>query len=118
MLGLAAILCLPGALHADNTYRFRMPETQAPISVEWSVTSVSPDWEIELAFDPALCEISCTYRLKRNTTLLLPPVTTIRVYAGEGSPATLWWTRRHAVPGGIRRPTHDSASGWFAIPFL
>jgi hypothetical protein len=106
MLGLAAMLSLPGTLHADSTYRFRILEARAPIGIEWSVTSVSQDWEIEVVFDPALCEISCTYRLKRNTTLLLPPMTTIRVYTGEGSPTTLV-----VDPAGVRFPGAFDAAG-------
>jgi len=101
-LGLAALLCLPGMLRAQE-FTFHVPQAELPSRVELSVpypadaggVTAGPgampatlkvgDWEITVAFDVRHCEISCVYRRIRDVTHLLPPAAEIRLYSGSGS---------------------------------
>jgi hypothetical protein len=97
----AWFVCLPAALQASSgvasqVYTIPLPASTAAariefqvaygsLSGEWSHTATSlGGWEVTVAFDAAHCALHCTYRRTRDT-LLLKPITSIRVYTGPGA---------------------------------
>jgi hypothetical protein len=80
LLALAAGL-LRASDSADLIYRFRIANRAA--KVEYTSAAVG-NWDVQVTVDPVTCQITCSYRLKRNSPaahLLAPPVVVVRVYS-------------------------------------
>jgi len=99
--GLAALFaCLPGTLRAGSEaasgspdrdsrfYTLHLPSAQPVAKIELSVTRASPEWEVTADYDPALCEIHCSWRRKHDEfgraplkSLMQPPIAAIRIFS-------------------------------------
>ncbi len=85
----AVCVLLPAALASASEVRISVPgatRVEAPAATRFG------NWEVEVSFDPVLCEISCVYRLRADrygrapvADLLLPPAMDLRVGFGDGS---------------------------------
>ena len=71
----------------DQTYTIHLSPSTPLAKIELSVTQASAEWEVTATYDPALCEIHCVSRRKRDwfgrtplASLLLPPFAAIRIY--------------------------------------
>jgi hypothetical protein len=74
-------VALRAADSPDLVYKFHLLKPAA--KVEWTSASVG-NWDVTVTVDPAQCELSCAYRLKRNSPaahLLAPPAVVVRVYS-------------------------------------
>jgi hypothetical protein len=120
----AWFVCLPAALQAfpgdsSQVYTIPLPASVAAAKVElqvaygglpaqwangWPTSATSlGGWKVTVSIDSTHCEIHCTYRRTRDT-LLLKPITLIRIYAGPGSkPTTLI-----VDPAGLKLPAAAS----------
>ena len=100
LLAVAAGL-LRAADSPDLLYKLRLPHSAA--KVEWSSAQVG-NWEVTVTVDPATCELSCAYRLKRHSVaanLLAPPAVVFRIYSdGVSAPSTVT-----VDPAGLTSPT-------------
>ena len=115
-------MCLPAGLqafpsNADSTYTVTLPVAAPPAQIEFQVAytglpgawtnSVNSlalgGWEVTVAFDPAHCELHCTYRRTREGPFL-QPITTIRINSSPPSNST---TIR-VDPAGLGLPTAAS----------
>jgi hypothetical protein len=90
LIGLAALVCLPGMLRGDDgsrDYVIHLSGSTPPAKLELSVTPASAEWEVTAVYDAARCEIHCTWRRKedalgsRRLVSLLPPIAVIRMYS-------------------------------------
>lgn len=95
LIGLAAFVCLPGMLRADDgsrDYVIHLSGSTPPAKLELSVTPASAEWEVTAVYDAARCEIHCTWRRKedafgsRRLVSLLPPMAVIRMYSNFAAP--------------------------------
>lgn len=88
---------MPGLLRAteapDLVYRIRLASPNA--KVEWSeghASLVPSNWEVTVTVDRQACEVSCSYRLKRDGVrpVLAPPKVIVQVYTdGVSLPQTV-----------------------------
>ena len=104
-------MCLP--LCAQRVYKVNTSHAGPGSRVEFEVggrtAAVSPgdvisltsgEWEVTVTFDAVHCEVACAYRRIRSTSLLSPPVTTIRFYPDRWSAAQ----QTTVDPAGISLP--------------
>ncbi len=79
LLALAAGI-LRAADTPDLVYKFHLALPAA--KAEWSSTGVS-NWDVTVTLDAAKCEITCAYRLKRQSPAyrLAPPAVAVRIYS-------------------------------------
>jgi hypothetical protein len=105
------VMCLP--LCAQRVYKVNTPHAGLGSRVEFEVggrtAAVAPgdvisvtsgEWEVTVTFDAVHCEVACAYRRIRATSLLSPPVTTIRFYPERLSAAQ----QTTVDPAGISLP--------------
>jgi hypothetical protein len=88
----AVCVLLPAALASASEHRISVP---GATGIEVPAVTRQGNWEVEVAFDPVLCEVLCVYRLRADrfgrppvADLLLPPAIQIRVFYGK-TPSTL-----------------------------
>jgi hypothetical protein len=90
----AVCVLVPAALASASEYRIPAPgvsRIEAPSVIRQG------NWEVTVSFDPAMCEISCVYRLRGDrygrtpvADILLPPALDIRVFPeGISAPSTV-----------------------------
>ncbi len=115
MLALAAGL-LRASDTADLVYRFHLGSHFA--KVEWSAAATG-NWDVEVAVDPANCQVTCSYKLKHNSPaarLLAPPVVVVRVYSDFVSLPEQFT----ADPAGLEFPSAaaklQTSQGFFYLP--
>jgi hypothetical protein len=85
----AVCVLLPAALASASEVRIAV---RGATRVEAPAVTRLGNWEVDVSFDPILCEVSCVYRLRTDrygrtpvVDLLLPPAIDLRVVFGNGS---------------------------------
>ncbi len=84
--GILVLAAVTRAAAADSSYVIHVPEGSR---VEAPAITRFGNWEVTVSYDPALCVISCAYRLRSDrfgltptTDFLLPPPITVHVFPG------------------------------------